>query len=77
MANVTEELVKICGDLPEEQVGWLLKYARALQEDDFGSDGDKEWDRIVNDPQPRPKLEKFIEEAKAEGGAEPLDYEKL
>lgn len=76
MANATEELVKICGDLPEDYVEALVDYARALQNGEAEADGDKEWDRILNDPRPRPKLEKFIAEAEAEGEAEPLDFDK-
>ena len=33
---------------------------------------DERWEQLLNDPQPRPKLEAFIEQATAEG-SEPLD----
>lgn len=38
--------------------------------------GDQHWEQIINDPRPRPKLEAFIEKARAEG-SEPLDLDKL
>jgi len=38
--------------------------------------GDQRWEEIINDEHPRPKLEAFIEKARAEG-SEPLDLDKL
>jgi hypothetical protein len=40
------------------------------------AEGDQHWEKIINDPRPRPKLEAFIEKARAEG-SEPLDLDKL
>jgi len=40
-------------------------------------DGDAAWERIINDPKPRPKLEAFAKAALAEGGEEPLDLNRL
>jgi hypothetical protein len=38
--------------------------------------GDQRWEEIIDDERPRPKLETFIEKARAEG-SEPLDLDKL
>jgi hypothetical protein len=38
--------------------------------------GDKRWEEIIDDERPRPKLEAFVEKARAEG-SEPLDLDKL
>jgi hypothetical protein len=38
--------------------------------------GDQRWEEIIDDERPRPKLEAFIEKARAEG-SEPLDLDKL
>jgi hypothetical protein len=42
------------------------------------AEGDRRWEEIIDDerPRPRPKLEAFIEKARAEG-SEPLDVDKL
>jgi hypothetical protein len=37
---------------------------------------DRRWEKIIDDERPRPKLDAFIEEARAEG-SEPLDLDKL
>jgi hypothetical protein len=41
---------------------------------------DDPWERILNDPRPRPELEKWVAEVKAEiaaGKAVPLDLDQL
>jgi hypothetical protein len=38
--------------------------------------GDQRWEEIIDDERPRPKLEAFMEKARAEG-SEPLDLDKL
>jgi hypothetical protein len=38
--------------------------------------GDAAWERIINDPRPRPKLESFVRESAAEG-KELLDLYRL
>jgi hypothetical protein len=37
---------------------------------------DEQWERIIADPRPRPKLEAFVKEALSVG-SEPLDLERL
>ena len=38
--------------------------------------GDQRWEEIIDDERPRPKLQAFMEKARAEG-SEPLDLDKL
>lgn len=40
------------------------------------AEGDQRWEEIIDDERPRPKLDAFVEEARAEG-SEPLDLNKL
>jgi hypothetical protein len=46
----------------------------------FPENGDDAWERILNDPAPRPALQKFMREVKeeiAQGKATPLDVDQL
>ena len=40
------------------------------------AEGDQRWEEIIDDQRPRPKLDAFVENARAEG-SEPLDLERL
>ena len=40
------------------------------------AEGDQRWGKIIDDERPRPKLDAFVEKARAEG-SEPLDLNKL
>ncbi len=40
------------------------------------AEGDRRWEEIIDDERPRPKLDAFVEKARAEG-SEPLDLNKL
>jgi hypothetical protein len=40
------------------------------------AESNQHWEQIINDPRPPPKLEAFIENARAEG-SEPLDLDEL
>lgn len=59
--------------LPEEKARAVVDFARFLQQ----QAGDREWERIINDPRTYPKLDRFVAEAMREGPAEPLDPNKL
>ena len=37
--------------------------------------GDQRWDEIIDDERPRPKLQAFMEKARAEG-SQPLDLDR-
>jgi hypothetical protein len=73
MTAVAKELVEIVGNLPEDKAREVVDFARFLQQ----QAGDREWERILGDERPRPKLDAFVADALREGLAEPLDPSKL
>lgn len=73
MTAVAKELAEIVDSLPEEKAREIVDFARFLQQ----QAGDAAWERIIGDPQPRSKLDKFAADALREGPAEPLDFSKL
>ena len=66
-AEIINELPK----LNETERRAILEKLRELSHQD-----DEQWERIIADPRPRPKLEAFVKEALGEG-SEPLDLERL
>jgi hypothetical protein len=65
------EIIKELPKLSEEERRAILDKLRELaQQDDEG------WEQLLNDPQPRPKLEAFLRESAAEGES-PLDPSRL
>ena len=72
MGSETQELIRICEELPEAERAELADFARFL----LAKQQDEAWDRSLADPQPRAKLEAFVRSALAEG-AGPLDPDKL
>jgi hypothetical protein len=68
----TQELLRICEQLPEAKRAEVADFARFL----LAREGDERWERIVAEPQPRPKLEAFLQDSAAEG-SEPLDVDRL
>jgi hypothetical protein len=73
MTAVVKELVEIVGGLPEDKAREVMDFARFLRQ----QAGDIEWERIISDAHPRPKLDKFVADALREGPAQPLDPSKL
>jgi hypothetical protein len=73
MSVVAEELVEIVGSLSEEKAREVVDFARFLKQ----QSGDQEWERIIGDARPRPKLDAFVADALREGKSEPLDTNKL
>ena len=59
--------------LSDDKAREVVDFARFLQQ----QDEDREWERIIVDKRPYPKLEKFAAESLREGAAEPLDPSKL
>jgi len=72
MSTDTQDLVRICEQLPEDQRAEVADFARFL----LAKHDDEAWERTIADPTPRPKLDDFVREALAEG-SEPLDVDKL
>jgi len=73
MSTVAKELIAIMDTLPEDKAREVVDFARFLQE----QAGDREWERILSDTRPRPKLDRFVADALREGPAESLDLNKL
>ena len=86
MRSAVAEITRISHALPPRKKAQLLDFARALQSGREVSlpakpkHGDDQWERIINDPTPRPKLAaklKQLERLAAEGKDEPLDWDRL
>jgi hypothetical protein len=73
MSAASQELIKIVDGLPEAKAREVVDFARFLQH----QAGDQEWERLLADGRPRPKLDAFVADALREGPAEPLDPAKL
>jgi hypothetical protein len=71
--SAVEELTQICATLPEQKVEELVDFARWLQTRVAESPDDAAWEKIIADPNPRPKLDAFVAAARAEGPATPLE----
>ncbi|MCI0364376.1 MAG: DUF2281 domain-containing protein [Phycisphaerales bacterium] len=72
MSPDTQELIRICEQLPEDQRAEVADFARFL----LARHEDEAWERTIADPRSRPKLDAFVREALAEG-IEPLDVDSL
>jgi hypothetical protein len=73
MTAAAKELVELVSQLPEEKAQEVVDFARFLKQ----QASDAAWDRIIDDPRPRPKLDAFVAGALREGPPEPLDPGKL
>jgi hypothetical protein len=72
MSADTEELLRICQALPEDKRAEVTDFAQFL----LDRQQDQAWERAIDDPRPRPKLDAFVRDALAEG-SEPLDPDRL
>jgi hypothetical protein len=72
MTAITQEIVNICGALPDEQLAEVADFARFL----LARQQDDAWEQRLHDPKPRPRLEQFLHDAASEGD-EPLDPSRL
>jgi hypothetical protein len=83
--SAVEELTQLCAALPAEKVAEVLDFARFLQsrptvpgeawQPEPEGPGDVEWERIIADPRPRPKLDAFMKAAFEESPSELLTEE--
>ncbi len=71
MSDATAEIIAVCEALPPAKRLGVADFAKFLTQE-----SDARWDAIIEDPQPRPKLEVFVEKAVAEG-SEPLDLDRM
>jgi hypothetical protein len=65
------EIINQLPELNETERRAILKKLRELAHQD-----DEQWERIIVDPRPRPRLEAFVKEALSEG-SELLDLERM
>jgi hypothetical protein len=72
MSTETQELIRICEKLPEAKRAEVTDFARFL----LAREGDAQWENIIADTTPRPKLQAFLDESKTEG-SEPMDLDRL
>ena len=76
MSDETRQVVDLCERLPDAKRAEVADFARFLLSREVEEDGDAAWERIINDPRPRPKLDAYVKAALAEG-TEPLDPDTL
>ena len=79
MKSAVAEITRISKSLPPRKAAQLLKMARALQQQARALNGD-EWERIINEPRHRPKLEgirKRLARLEREDKLEDFDFNKL
>jgi hypothetical protein len=72
MSTETQELIRICEQLPEPQRAEVTDFARFL----LAKHADDAWERSIGDTRPRPKLRDFVRDSLAEGSA-PLDPDTI
>ena len=72
MSNDTQELIRICEQLPEVKRVEVTDFARFL----LAQQAEERWERIIDDPNRRPKLDEFLKQSKAEG-SESMDIDRL
>lgn len=78
-ADLTARIAEETAALPPEKQSTVLDFVLFVKQQmssPAAENGDAAWERIINDPRPRPKLEAFMKEALAEG-SEPLDLERM
>ena len=76
MSTGTQEIVRLCEALPEEQRAEVADFARFLLTCSHHPD-DLAWEQRISDRRPMPKLEEYLRNSAAEGGEAPLDPERL
>ena len=72
MSTETRQLIEICEQLPHAKRAQVADFARFL----LAQESDQRWEQIIADPTPRPKLDEFLKQSKAEG-SEPMDPGRL
>jgi hypothetical protein len=72
MSSDTQELIRICEALPEAKRAEVADFARFL----LAQQGEEQWERIIADKNPGPRLDEFLKQSRSEG-SEPLDLDRL
>ncbi len=73
MNAVANDLTAIVDALPEDEAHEVVDFARFLQQ----QVGNRAWERILSDPGPGPKLDRFVADALCDGRAESLAVKRL
>jgi hypothetical protein len=75
VSTATEEIIRLCENLPPEKRAEVADFARfLLTRIEYPEDA--AWERSLADARPLPKLESFLRESAAEGDG-PLDPSRL
>ena len=74
--DLAERLASECASLPLEKQRAVLDYILFVKQQSEETDGDAAWERFIEDPRPRPKLEAYL---KSIAGEEPelMDMSRL
>jgi hypothetical protein len=72
MSTDTQDLIRICEQLPEPQRAEVADFARFL----LAKQADEAWDRAVGEAGPRPALRQFVKDSLAEGSG-PLNPDEM
>ncbi len=72
MSTETQELIRLCEQLPESKRVEVADFARFL----LAKQDDERWERLIASPDRRPKLEEYLRESAAEPES-PLDPNRL
>jgi hypothetical protein len=66
------EIAKLCESLPPAKRDEVADFARFL----LFREQDAQWENVLDDPTPRPRLEAFLQDSASEKD-EPLDLQRL
>jgi hypothetical protein len=72
MSGETQELIRICEQLPDSKRGEVADFARFL----LARQDDERWEQLLASPAHRPRLDAFLRESAAEAET-PLDPDRL
>jgi hypothetical protein len=72
MSSTTTEIIQVCEALPPDKQAELADFARFL----LAQQDDEAWEKRLDNPQARPRLDAFLKSARAEGD-EPLQFYDL
>jgi len=78
-ADIAARIAEEAAALPPEKQSAVLDFVLFIKQRavaDASGNVDAIWERLIDDPRPRPKLEAFLREAATEG-EEPLDRRRL
>ncbi len=72
MSGETQELIRLCEQLPEAKRSEVADFARFL----LARQDDEKWEQLIASPGRRPKLDAFLRDSAAEASS-PLDTNRL